>query len=122
MADSPERRAQKRACEDRARVQCACGALCAAGSKWTGAKRCARCENQWRRDQRDLRFIKIEALWHEGLSRRAIAPLVGTTVGALSVSMSRMRDEGWDLPYRHKGEWKDRSGTNDVGGVWSWWS
>jgi transposase len=77
---------------------------------------CRVCEQQQRRDLRNLRYFKIESLWNEGFKRREIAAKVGTTVGALSVLMVRMRDEGWDLPYRHQGPWKDRSGGTNKGG------
>ena len=105
--DPVVRRAQKRASEDRHRSLCIrCGEPCGSGSGWGKYARkdirCVTCHDQHRRDLRDLWWLKIEALWHEGLGSREIARRLGMTVGFLRVSVARMRSEGWDLPYRHK--------------------
>jgi transposase len=43
---------------------------------------------------------RIAELWHQGASTTQIAAEIGTTAGTVRVEIARMREDGWDLPYR----------------------
>lgn len=45
----------------------------------------------------------IETMWNKGYSLNDIAAALGSTRGAVSVSMRRLRQTGWDLPLRPAG-------------------
>lgn len=51
-------------------------------------------------DAKLARYRRIEELWATGATRQEIADDLGTTSNSLSVSIYRMREEGWDLPKR----------------------
>lgn len=46
----------------------------------------------------------IEGMWADGWTMREIAGALGTTRDSLSVTMVRMRRDGWDLPHRYRME------------------
>jgi transposase len=50
---------------------------------------------------KDIRREEIVRRWAEGWTTKAIAESLGITLGFMKVEMVRMREEGYDLPYRH---------------------
>ena len=46
------------------------------------------------------RWQQIHDLWAQGLSGPLIAGIMGTSPGAIHRIISRMRQQGWDMPYR----------------------
>jgi transposase len=48
----------------------------------------------------DAKRDEIRRLWLAGQTMRQIAEAIGTTTNSLGVMMVRMRESGWDLPYR----------------------
>ncbi len=51
------------------------------------------------RAQRKL--VYIEAMWLDGFSTKEIADELGTSTGTVETIIHRMRDDGWNLPYRY---------------------
>ena len=43
----------------------------------------------------------VQKMWKEGRTSREIREQVGWATSQLTMQMSRMRDAGWDLPYRY---------------------
>lgn len=66
------------------------------GKKVKKSKLCYDCEVEVRRAR--MRIVQI--LWKDGHSHREIALLIGTTRGTIQATISRMRRDGWDMPYR----------------------
>lgn len=51
-------------------------------------------------DRVDSRARQIERWWGEGLKLKEIAAKLGWSEGHLSVEMHKLREKGYDLPYR----------------------
>lgn len=66
------------------------------GKKVKKSKLCYGCEVEVRR----ARMRIIQVMWKGGHSHRQIAILLGTTKGTVQATISRMRRDGWDMPYR----------------------
>lgn len=45
---------------------------------------------------------EIQRLWNDGQSLPQIAERLNTTVNSVGVTMTQMRDDGWELPLRYK--------------------
>jgi hypothetical protein len=54
------------------------------------------------------RRLRIQQLWRQGWSMRRIADELGTSSKSIGATMAKMRDAGWDLPFRQRPV-KDRS-------------
>jgi transposase len=50
--------------------------------------------------RRTMQFEHIYDAWHRGESLREIAEQVGITPSAVGSAIARMRQAGWDMPYR----------------------
>lgn len=85
-----------------------CGKPMGAGSVSNRNQRknelCATC----RHDEYDRKARKVVRLWAEGKTYPEIQGEMGWSSGMLSVMMSRYRADGYELPYRYRGQ---RSGT-----------
>lgn len=79
-----------------------------AGAKWDAYERCDECERESRKRARRARCQEIERLWNEGLSLREIAERLDSTVSSIGGTLTRMRDEGWNVPLRHHGKFAER--------------
>lgn len=79
--------------------------LCVECSNPTSKTRCAACGKRYAADLMTQRFQarreRIADLYRQGASVRAIAAAVGSTENSIGVTIVRMRQTGWDLPYRH---------------------
>jgi transposase len=60
---------------------------------------CAGC----RADEVDRRAAKIERWWADGLTLKEIAQQLDWSEGHISNELHRLREKGYDLPYRHRG-------------------
>lgn len=88
---------QKRRWEVANRGQCACGSRCA-----RGLSRCQVCTRRAKREARDQRWREIQRLWGEGLTLEELARATGySSVASMGATMKRMREDGWELPYRY---------------------
>lgn len=88
------RNAQQRAYRHRTRPACPeCGQ-----PMWHKTTLCEGC----RTDQVEARRRQIETWWAGGLSLREVADELGWTLPRLSVEVHRMREYGYDLPYRNQ--------------------
>jgi len=58
------------------------------------------CE-ECRADEIDRRARQIEGLWAEGLPLKEIADRLGWTLDRLAYEMHRLREKGYELPYRY---------------------
>jgi hypothetical protein len=47
-------------------------------------------------------FPDVHRRWLAGESTAEIASALDRTVGSVSMTIHRMRDQGWDLPYRRR--------------------
>lgn len=65
-------------------------------------ERCRRCHEKEQRQERQRLEAVIHRLWHEGLATKDIAVAIGSTPQATAVRIVRMRESGWDMPYRHR--------------------
>lgn len=74
---------------------CACGERKAAGAKF-----CRSCHNA-RVSNEDGNRLIVE-LWNRGESISTIAAALDTTTNTLGVRISRLRSEGYDIPYRRR--------------------
>lgn len=74
---------------------CAHRHIIASGERADMVRRVAKCQ-------------RIVALWHDGRTIRQIAAALDTTPGTIGVEITRMRREGWDVPYRHRGYGSER--------------
>jgi hypothetical protein len=93
---------RKRLCDHRHRANCVdCGVSLGIRSGWNNAKRCRDCEGTRRLDAVDERAKQIVAWWREGRKGREIADEFGWPVNRFSVEMVRLRELGYDLPYRY---------------------
>lgn len=52
-------------------------------------------------DEVDRRARQIERWWAEGLTMAGICERLGWTMGHLAVEFHRLREKGYDLPYRY---------------------
>jgi hypothetical protein len=50
--------------------------------------------------QAHYRRVRIQEMWSQGLSVQGIADELATSAKSIGVAMVKMRDAGWDLPYR----------------------
>ena len=94
---------QKHRCEEETgRTNCKeCNAPLAAGSRWSSRSRlCASCRRSEEAQRLDSRARKIEAWWAEGLTQAQIAGRLGWTRNHVQVEMVRLREKGYELPYR----------------------
>lgn len=69
---------------------------------------CQSCERAERRRERDERYREIQRRWKAGESMTAISEALGFARGTLAYHLSTMRDEGWDVPLRHRGSFAER--------------
>lgn len=98
----PERRAQKCAWENaNDRRPCVCGALMGAGTHRRGQTHCDGCRREMAAVGRAMRREPIYDMWHEGLRLTEIAAKVGISLGNIKKTVTEMRIDGWDMPYRH---------------------
>lgn len=65
--------------------------------KWDGGI-CMAC----REEEKDRRARQIERWWGEGLRLPDIADLLGWSREHLAVEFHRLREQGYDLPYRYR--------------------
>jgi transcriptional regulator with XRE-family HTH domain len=49
---------------------------------------------------RQFDYEEIVRMWHDGLTAREIAEALNTTRRTIATLINRLRDEGWDFPYR----------------------
>jgi hypothetical protein len=90
-------RAVDRAYRRTVRATCtSCEGQMGIGSKADGI--CLEC----RKDTYHLRCLRIERLWAEGKTFPELMAEFGWNEGRLSVEIHRMRDYGYDLPYRYQ--------------------
>lgn len=95
---------RKRKCEESHRASCIdCGDSLSAGSAWKGRLRCQPCWSEFAWEQHADRDRQIEEWWNEGLSLREIGERLGWTEKHLTVEIHRLREAGYNLPYRHRG-------------------
>lgn len=85
-----------------------CGAPTGQTPKPTAPRLCDDCYRDERREPRVERAYQIEAWWAEGLSLYEIAAKLGWTRGTTGGEISRLRDEGFDLPHRYAMDGKRR--------------
>lgn len=100
--ENARKRAWEHAPEQRSTCEI-CGVLLQAGSRTRGNHRCQPHERLYRRLRLAARRAVIEQMYRRGEPYTAIAARLGSTVNAVGVEMARMRNEGWDLPYRRPG-------------------
>jgi DNA-binding CsgD family transcriptional regulator len=75
--------------------------LCDCGAPRTReAEHCRDCRRRAERTAVDDKRTQIQRLWCQGATLREIAAALGTTANSIGTQMTRMRAEGWDLPYR----------------------
>lgn len=86
------------------RAQCPCGSLAGIGSRlsWQHQGLCQACRRDVRTVGRAWRCQEIYEMWHEGFTLLGIALELDSTVGSINVEIVRMRQEGWDMPYRRQ--------------------
>lgn len=65
------------------------------------------CYNNARGGAKQRRNQAISALWLEGLTLTEIAARLGSTKNSIGVTVTRLREQGWNLPYRRRAD--DRS-------------
>lgn len=78
--------------EDNYRGMCSCGAPTS-----RGRARCWPCEAA----SRHARWPEIQRHWKAGESLKEIAAALGTTPVVIGSTLTRMRQAGWDVPYRY---------------------
>jgi hypothetical protein len=98
---------RKRACEDRHRASCVdCGERLHAGSAWPSDdrlnRRCRECHLEKLYLDHRWRDKLIEEWWNEGLSMPEICDRLGWSVGHFAMEMNRLREAGYNLPYRYR--------------------
>ena len=94
---------RKRFCENRKRATCLdCDTELGLGSAWRNRVRCQACEATRKRAGRDARWHQIEKWWAEGLTFPEICARLGWAKGTLGSQLHRMREAGFDVPYRYK--------------------
>lgn len=96
---TPEFRAAEREYNKTSVVRTGLCAICG-GLKGSQCKRyeiCRACVVRGKEAKRE----EIQQLWLSGASLRQIRAELGITRGYLAVEIHRMREEGWDLPYRY---------------------
>lgn len=81
-----------------------CGEKMGTGTGYPGRteKNCKKCQVTNENAQTKARYEAIQRLWSAGWSLKEIASKLDSTVASISVSMVRMRKEGWNLPYRYR--------------------
>lgn len=96
---------RKRAWDERNRKRCACGAWMSAKSalKTGGPTVCRDCHREQVALKRVWREQDIYEMWHAGFTLLGIAFELGATKESVAVTINRMRRDGWDMPYRHRG-------------------
>lgn len=100
--DNARRRDAKRAWEnEHDRGTCPCGTPLVVGSRRRGTKVCRECHDEMVAVGTAMKRERIAELWAQGLKLREIAAVLGTTQHTITVDMTRMRRDGWDLPRRH---------------------
>lgn len=67
-----------------------------------GTKRCFVCHVFSEAERVEVRAHKIEEWWSEGLTLLEIADKLGWSKGHVSMEMHRLREQGYELPYRHQ--------------------
>lgn len=101
---------RKRAGDDRGRAVCTrCGSSCGARTAWSNAAEaygrrsglCGSCRAVVEAERVAERARQIEAWWSDGLTLREIAERLGWSIGHLKVELFRLREDGYDLPYRY---------------------
>lgn len=83
------------ACQD-------CGTALGEGSAWKGRKRCVTCFEARDAERVDARARKIVAWWAAGRTLAQIRDSLDWSPERLSVEFHRLRELGYDLPYRYK--------------------
>lgn len=75
---------------------------CGGPLKQTGQpiRRCARCELERRRKISDETAQRVAAMWRGGMTGTQIAERLGWSKGYVRVALNRLRERGYDLPYR----------------------
>lgn len=97
-------RAQKAASEERHRKACAdCGGPMSMGSAWRDNRLCRACLNVVNARRKHTRREQIHAMWHDGLMLREIAERLDSSKAAIGAEVTKMRRDGWDMPYRKPG-------------------
>jgi hypothetical protein len=95
--------ARKRAWEnEHDRPVCACGRAMGVGVHRRGARTCGECAREIKAVGAAMRRERIYEAWHRGATLREIADLMGSTQGSIGVTVARMRETGWDMPYRRQ--------------------
>lgn len=95
----------KRAHRNNARRQCPeCGQPMGAGTGYqgNGVELCRDCWTAKNSRQRHERCARIQAMWLAGKTLREIAEALDSTPGSIGVTIVRMRQKGWDVPYRYR--------------------
>jgi transposase len=75
--------------------------LLGVGSRWHGNRFCQEHRIEALKAAAAPRRERIQQMWLEGMAMRDIAAELEIPMGTLSVTMTRMRDQGWDLPLRY---------------------
>lgn len=92
----PERKEQKRAWERSERAKGRCADCNGVTSRYD-RHRCLPCEFERRQENRHV----VQRMWLGGRSLIEIAEALNTTVPSVGVCISKMRQQGWDMPYRY---------------------
>lgn len=88
--------------EPRNRLPCIdCGGI-TSRVKGQQPRRCRECHARVVNEESNPRRTRIQELWHAGLTQREIAEAVGRSEAAVCFQISKMREDGWDMPRRKK--------------------
>ena len=102
--ENRRRRAAKRQWENAQRALCpGCGEPMGAGSAMPSRQDrelCRKCCFQAKEEAREGRDQLIALLWNRGLTLAEIADRLDSTTNSIGVAVNRLRDEGYELPYR----------------------
>jgi hypothetical protein len=81
-----------------------CGAELCVGSRNPSNRPdlCATCEREVKHERWLAKAQEVERLWAEGLKIREIAERFDSTPGSMQVTIARLREQGFNLPYRHR--------------------
>jgi len=105
-AHDPKRKAKKRAWDREHRRRCQdCEGLMGIGSR-RRSTRCHTCHELREAARVDRRARKIEKWWADGKDLPWIAKSLGWSRGHIGVEFHRLREKGYDLPYRYE-HWKN---------------
>jgi hypothetical protein len=90
-----EKEAPRGNCED-------CGDELGIDSARRGHRTCRTCYELRRAEVVDERARRIVEWWAEGLTLKEIATKLGWTLGHIAQEFDRLREKGYDLPYRYR--------------------